>query len=975
MTGNTRNSYSTGFILWIIYYCYSTFIAIMFQKVILPLVPSMHAGKGLIRGGDSVLFHSIAMKLAESIRLMGWEQWTLRPAEGSTGNVSLLSIFYVLFGNEPSLIVPINALAHASAGLLMFLIARCLWPGKTGTYAGMITASLFIAFPSALNWYAQIHKDGFAIMGMLLIFYSWIQVIETPSRFRMWSWLILGNIIGMALVVFVRPYNIMLLAFSAAVIYALLLLYFVTRRKVKKVIYFTLFLGGFIVSLSVLNSYMPKMLLIEQKEVLLDVMEKQQGISWRWEKSKIVPSSVDTIVENASYLRVVSIYYGRAVKAKSLVDEHVRPNNIWSSVAYLPRAAFIALFAPFPKTWSENLSIIHLVSIGETTIWYMIVPGIFFAFWYRRSVPLFLFLVNAIVFLTILGYTNPNIGTLYRFRYLYIFILMLVGIMGWIELIRRKYGSAFLKNAESGKTENVPPSTDTVNEDNLEGSNGRSTVISAGITVIVFTFLSNVFLVGRDVMLARWFGLSNELDAFFIAMIIPMFLVTVLSIPMGTVIIPPLIKLFSQAGRKEAQRFITGTSTVLFYGMLAVTALLYISGKLYLPVLAWGFQDEKIILLQRIFIIVLPILFCSGFVILGNSILNARQKFALPAMAQAIVPIIAIAFLLLTAGKIGIYAMATGMFVGQIANLLIVVYYVRKDGYSIIPDLRRSFFRDLRTDISFKRLFGQYTPLVLAAAFLSLALPVNNMIAATLPPGSVAAYNVGSKFVLFFTGLVGTGISTVLLPHFSHYFAGNRQAAVKKELSFFLVLATAIPIPATVILFILTPFMVQLIFQGGIFSGEDIATVTKIMRYGIIQISFFCTNMILVKFANAKRKNTLVTISSFFGLVVNVIFSLIFIRHMGVAGIALASSLAMLLATMLLVVVGYKYGDINQRDITFISVTWMLLLIMFLYYYYCNMMGVSLTVIPLIVAMISYFRQVIHEKREYMSFDVVEKTS
>jgi putative peptidoglycan lipid II flippase len=283
------------------------------------------------------------------------------------------------------------------------------------------------------------------------------------------------------------------------------------------------------------------------------------------------------------------------------------------------------------------------------------------------------------------------------------------------------------------------------------------------------------------------------------------------------------------------------------------------------------------------------------------------------------------------------------------------MYYVKKDGYSIVPNIRLSFIKDLFRDASFKKILSQYTPLVLAALFLSLALPANNMIAASLTSGSVAAYNVGGKFILFFTGLISTGISTVLLPYFAHYFAGDDVVAVRKELSFFLMLATIAAIPVTIILFVLTPFLVKLIFRGAMFSGSDITTVAQIMRYGIIQISFFCANMILVKFANAKRKNTLVTISSFLGLIMNIVLSLIFIRYMGVAGIALASSLAMFMATMLLIVVGYIYGDINRPDFMLIIVTWVLFLVIFLYYYYDNLIGIVFTSLPLIMAVIFYF--------------------
>ena len=376
--------------------------------------------------------------------------------------------------------------------------------------------------------------------------------------------------------------------------------------------------------------------------------------------------------------------------------------------------------------------------------------------------------------------------------------------------------------------------------------------------------------------------------------------------------------------------------------MVVICLLLLVFSRYYIPVLGWGFTGEKMAQSQNMLIIVLPMLFFSGFVILGNSILNARQKFALPALMQAIVPIIAIVTLLVMARQIGIYAMAVGMCIGQLLNLLIVGHYVRKEGFTIFPEMFPSTIRKMinRSSEQLKGLLSQYTPLVFSSLFVSLALPVNNVIAASLSAGSVSAFNLGMKFIIFFTGLIGTGIATVMLPYFSSYFTRNRIMDVRRELSFFLFLATAIPIPLTIIMYFFTGFVVRLIFGGGVFTMDDMGTVTRVVEYGIIQLPFFCTNMLFAKFANAKRKNTLIMISSFLGLALNVILNFVFIGRMGVGGIALASSLSVMFSTALFIVVGHRYNDVSWVDVIFTALTWLLFLTILLCYHFRSMSGV-----------------------------------
>lgn len=959
---DTGRCYSIKFVLWMIFYCYSTFAAFMFQKVLLPLFPNYHGGSGLIGGGDSVFFHKIAAALAESIRLHGWSQWTLRPAEGATGNVSLLAALYAIFGTDPTVIIPVNAAVHATSGLLIFLIARLLWPGRVGVYSGVVTATLFVVFPSALNWYAQVHKDGFAILGMLIIFYSWLQGITYSSRLKCCLWILLGNFAGIALVIFVRPYNIMLLTLSGAAVGVTLIVYFAFTKKMVKMLYLLVFFGFFISVLVVINSCMPKLMVVEQKDIVIGLL-KAQGIDWNWERSRIIPGSIDRLFEETAATRLRNIYHIREAKTKSVVDENIRPDNMWSSLAYLPRATMIALVSPFPNTWRHGMTILRLVSVVETAIWYALIPGVFLAFWYRRSLLLFLMVLNSVIFLAVLGFTHPNIGTLYRFRYGYLFILMLIGVMGWTELARRKFGERIKRFCFRADGEDGPAGEDGQIRE-AAAFQSRSAVAAAGFAVVIFTLLSNVLLVVRDIVLARWFGLSNELDAFFIAMMVPMFLVAVLSIPIGTVLVPPLLDLFKGHSQEKAQQLITASSTIILCVMSVLCLLLLISSRYYIPLIGWGFSGEKLVRSQNILMIALPLLFLSGFVIMGNSILNARQKFALPALAQSIVPIVAILTLLVAAERIGIYAMAVGMFIGQIGNLLIVAYYVRREGFTLFPDIRLTAVRDVlaRSSQQARGLLSQYWPLVFSASFVSLALPVNNVIASSLSPGSVSAFNLGTKFIIFFTGLVGTGISTVMLPYFSSYFARDSVMDVRRELSFFLFLATVIPIPCTIIIYCLTGFMVRLIFGGGVFTTGDMSTVARIMEYGIVQLPFFCINILFAKFANAKRKNALIMTSSLLGLVVNIILNFVFIGRMGVAGIALASSLSVMVATALFVVIGYRYSDVSGVDVIFTVLTWLLYLTTLLCHHYNNLLGVVVAAACLIAAIIYHLARFLAHK-------------
>ena len=62
--------------LWILYFCFATISALAFQKLLLPLIPSLHAGSGLLTH-DAIYFHTVAMDLAVQTQESGWSNWSL----------------------------------------------------------------------------------------------------------------------------------------------------------------------------------------------------------------------------------------------------------------------------------------------------------------------------------------------------------------------------------------------------------------------------------------------------------------------------------------------------------------------------------------------------------------------------------------------------------------------------------------------------------------------------------------------------------------------------------------------------------------------------------------------------------------------------------------------------------------------------------------------------------------------------------
>jgi len=119
----------------------------------------------------------------------------------------------------------------------------------------------------------------------------------------------------------------------------------------------------------------------------------------------------------------------------SNIDNEVTLNTMSDLVRYLPRAAAIGFFAPFPNMWFAEGSQVgragRLVSGLETLITYVIELLALVCLWQmRKSLAVWLLAFTVILGLTGLGFTVLNIGSLYRFRYPFLALMIVLAAGG-----------------------------------------------------------------------------------------------------------------------------------------------------------------------------------------------------------------------------------------------------------------------------------------------------------------------------------------------------------------------------------------------------------------------------------------------------------------------------------------------------------------------------------------------------------------
>jgi putative peptidoglycan lipid II flippase len=335
---------------------------------------------------------------------------------------------------------------------------------------------------------------------------------------------------------------------------------------------------------------------------------------------------------------------------------------------------------------------------------------------------------------------------------------------------------------------------------------------------------------------------------------------------------------------------------VISVGLLVViSALVGILPHYFLPFLGSGFSPAKLLLTRQLLYALLPYIALSGLAVTWTGMLNAEERFALPALSLILTPLSAIAFLLLLGRSWGIFALAAGTVAGVALQAAVLGGMLSRRGVRLEP-------RWHGLDPSLRRVIGQYAPMLACGLLMGSGDLVNQTMAAMLEPGSVAALNYARKVVSVFIVVGATPLGTAALPYFSQMVAERDWSGCRRTLKTYVRSVALITVPLTLGLMVFSHPLIRIIFQRGAFAAEDTRVVSHVLVFLSPEIPFFILVMLGIRLISALKRNSVLAVIAGVNMALNVILNLILMRYIGVAGIALSTSCVYLVSWVLVYV-------------------------------------------------------------------------
>jgi putative peptidoglycan lipid II flippase len=436
--------------------------------------------------------------------------------------------------------------------------------------------------------------------------------------------------------------------------------------------------------------------------------------------------------------------------------------------------------------------------------------------------------------------------------------------------------------------------------------------LSRATIIVALSFAVNkVLAIARQLIIARQFGLSAELDVFNVANNVPDLLYSLISGgALAMAIIPVLSEVLTKEGRAEAWRVFSRVANIAFLVTAVLSLLVGVFAELLVKSsfgIAPGFTAEQqalVVEIMRLDLIATLIFSMAGLLVAG---LQANQHFFLPAVAPIMYNLgqifgalilapaegLVIAGVTLPAYGMGVYGIVYGVLIGSALYLI-----------TLIPGLFRyqfKWFPGLSYQNSYvKRILGMLAPRIGSMLCYQLTFIARDNIASYLSEGAPTALTYGWMIQQVPETLIGTAFGTALLPTISELFARKDRAGYHATIEKVERVLIALAIPITVVLSLtLRPFL-DMAFGFDSAATEQLLWVTRGFMIGLLG---HCLLELGSRLFFSQQNAVIPLIAAVLNLGIYVLAGKLLSARLDVTGVALADSIAFTIQAAFLLII------------------------------------------------------------------------
>ncbi len=438
-----------------------------------------------------------------------------------------------------------------------------------------------------------------------------------------------------------------------------------------------------------------------------------------------------------------------------------------------------------------------------------------------------------------------------------------------------------------------------------------SHVSKTTLLLSIFFGVNTIVSLFRQVIIARTFGLSQELDAFNAANNIPDLLFSLISGgALAFALIPVLSEFLTHSGKEQMWKVFSHVLNCVLVVAATLSLLVFVFAESIVKAefgVAPGFteaQQNVVVHLMRLNLIATMLFSVSGIISSG---LQARQHFFTPAAAPLIYNFGLIIGAVVFSRWFGVTGLVYGTILGSLLHLGIQL--------PVLPRYQYRWFAGLGLQTrGVRQVIKLMGPRLLTVLLIQLIFLGRDNMASRLEEGAITALTYGWTFMQVPETLIGTAIGTAILPTLSELSAKKDSPKFNQLISHTIRIITAFSLGATVLGFFSLYPIVQAIFSFEPAQAQLLTLAARSFLIGLLGhtlLEIVTRTFYAEQDARTPLFGTGIRVALFFGI------AILSFQTFGVVGLALADSISVTLEVFYMFFLLYQRGariQIQVRD-------------------------------------------------------------
>lgn len=407
----------------------------------------------------------------------------------------------------------------------------------------------------------------------------------------------------------------------------------------------------------------------------------------------------------------------------------------------------------------------------------------------------------------------------------------------------------------------------------------HAAILRGMLTVAAFVFIGKLASALKEMTVAYRYGVGPEVDAYQLLYTLVNWPIGVWSSVLTAVLVPLALRLHDQPG--QLARFRSELLGVATLAGIVLAGLAWLGIHAFLALGRSGLPATSVALAEAALpglVLLLPF----GMLIALHSAWMLAAGRHLNSLFDCI-PTLFIAGAVLALPGGSIRPLVWGTVAGAAFHLLALVTSMARRGELNAP-------RVALASPHWSWFWQGFGIMLAGQALMSLTVVIDQFYAVGLGTGAIATLGYANRVLSLILSLAALAVSRATLPVFAR---AQTQGAVRLRhvarrwagLMFGTGIAAMIAGAA------LAPWAVRLLFERGQFGAADTAAVARVLRFGLPQMPFYFSSMVLVSYALSQRRYGLVFGSGVIGCVAKVAGNVWLVPSLGVDGVALGTTL------------------------------------------------------------------------------------